>query len=263
MREDRREDASRGAALQSYDHAEQDRGEREHHVARGERRDGVGHGRPDDRVPGDRGVRGAAEEQLLRHAVDGGDDDEHRQRALGREPQHLLDLVGQQRDVPHDESAHDEHARECQTEGDGLHDGADEAVLVVGVVGDDVPQVEPTGREGADGPDRGEPERERVEPRAAGLDAQRDGEHDGAEHHDTGGHPLAPPERRGRHAVVAGHDLPQGAVDPASARVAARHGGLSRAARSRRRPRPCRHHRARRRRRRRSGPARTPGATCP
>ena len=134
------------------------------------------------RVPRHGGVERAAEEQLLGDPVDHGDQQQDRGDPLVGVVEHAGDLPVDQRDLPHDQGADDEHAGQQQPERDGAGDRA--AQVVVGAGAGYAAEVQRAGRERPDRPDAREHQGGDVERGVARVDLQRPAEADRADHHE-------------------------------------------------------------------------------
>ncbi len=194
--------------------AEQDGGEGQHDVAGRRGGDGVGQRRPGDRVLGDRGVHRAPEEQLLGDPVDRGHREQQRQRALVGVGEHRGDLVGEPRDLGHDEAAEDEDPGQAEAQRER---GGDRALGGPGEVGADrdPAEVQRPGGERAHEPDPGDAQRDQVEQVAPGLEPQQEAQRHGAEHDEAGRDQLPTAQRTLALPVVARDDVPQRALEPA------------------------------------------------
>ena len=160
----------------------------EHQVAgrhRGGRVHGGGH--QDGGAGRHGGVERAAEEQLFGDAVDDGDEQHERSRALPGVGEDAVDGVVEHGDLAHEEGTEDEDGGEGEPDQDRRDDGA-------GGVGApaDSSEVQWTGGQRARGPHAGEEERGDVKRCAAGLDVQRPAERCGPEERERSRHPAPP-----------------------------------------------------------------------
>ena len=199
MGQHRCEHSTGRAALERAHGAQDDRGEAEHRVSGGGAGgDHVEHGGDQHRpVLGQRGEQRSAEEQLFGHSVDDRDEDDQPQRADVGVLQHPGDVVGHRGDLPAHQPADDEHRPQRQPD-----PGAGEQGTLVAAAEVDVPEVQWTRDERAEGPHPGQGQREPDERRILGWTAQRITQQRAADQQHDADHDLAPPDHRGRLVVL-------------------------------------------------------------